>query len=280
MNTIKNDDPLTGINVPITWSRFKYPESLIRYGAFLFVLVFIGYSLAFLDVKLSRFFTMFGHMGNMITNRYYPPDIDYILDKRYLRYVLETIQMAYLGALFGILFSIPLSWCASFNVTPNKRFVYPVGRFIIMLSRSVHEMIWGIIFVIIIGYGMLPGVLALTMWCIGFAGKLFSEEIESINMGQVEAIRANGGNSIQVLLYAVLPQVRVAWTGISIYTWDSAFRAATVLGFFGAGGMGWYLKQTVEELEYLKVAAILLSIIMLVVISEIVSAWARYKIRG
>ena len=127
---------------------------------------------------------------------------------------------------------------------------------------------------------MLPGVLALTMWCIGFAGKLFSEEIESINMGQVEAIRATGGNSIQVLLYAVLPQVRVAWTGISIYTWDSAFRAATVLGFFGAGGMGWYLKQTVEELEYLQVAAILLSIIMLVVISEIVSAWARNKIRG
>ena len=264
----------------MTWSRFKYPQSLIRYGVFLFVLVFIGYSLAFLDVKLSRFFSMFGLMGKMITNRYYPPNISYILDKSYLRYVLETIQMAYLGALFGILFSIPISWCASFNVTPNKRFAYPVGRFIIMLSRSVHEMIWGIIFVIIIGYGMLPGVLALTMWCIGFAGKLFSEEIESINMGQVEAIRATGGNSIQVLLYAVLPQVRVAWTGISIYTWDSAFRAATVLGFFGAGGMGWYLKQTVEELEYLKVAAILLSIIMLVVISEIVSAWARNKIRG
>jgi len=280
MNTLKNDNALTGSSVPITWNRFKYPQSLIRYGVFLFVLVFIGYSLAFLDVKLSRFFTMFGHMGNMITNRYYPPDIPYILDKRYLRYVLETIQMAYLGALFGILLSIPISWCASFNVTPNKRFAYPVGRFIIMLSRSVHEMIWGIIFVIIIGYGMLPGVLALTMFCIGFAGKLFSEEIESISMGQVEAIRATGGNSIQVLIYAVLPQVRVAWTGISIYTWDSAFRAATVLGFFGAGGMGWYLKQTVEELEYLKVAAILLSIITLVIISETVSAWARNKIRG
>jgi len=275
MNTLENDNALTGSDVPITWSRFKYPQSLIRYGVFLFVLVFIGYSLAFLDVKLSRFYSMFGHMGNMITNRYYPPDIEYILDKRYLRYVLETIQMAYLGSLFGILLSIPISWCASFNVTPNKRFAYPIGRFIIMLSRSVHEMIWGIIFVIIIGYGMLPGVLALMMFCIGFAAKLFSEEIESINMGQVEAIRATGGNSIQVLIYAVLPQVRVAWTGISIYSWDSAFRAATVLGFFGAGGMGWYLKQTVEELEYLKVAAILLSIITLVIISETVSAWAR-----
>lgn len=280
MNTTKNNDLLAGTNVSITWSRFKYPQSLIKYGVFLFVLVFISYSLAFLDVKLSRFFSMFGHMWDMITNRYYPPNISYILDKSYLRYVVETIQMAYLGALFGLLFSIPISWCASLNVTPNKRFAYPVAKFIIMLSRSVHEMIWGIIFVIIIGYGMLPGVLALTLWCIGFAGKLFSEEIESINMGQVEAIQSTGGNSIQVLLYAVLPQVRVSWTGISIYTWDSAFRAATVLGFFGAGGMGWYLKQTVEELEYFNVAAILLSIIALVIISETVSAWARNKIRG
>lgn len=279
MNT-HNYNVTVGDHPPITWSRFKYPQSLIRYGVFLFILVFIGYSLAFLDVRLSRFFTMFGHMGNMIANRYYPPDISYILDKRYLRYVLETVQMAYLGALFGILLSIPISWFASFNVTPNKRFAYPIGRLIIMLSRSVHEMIWGILFVIIIGYGMLPGVMALTMFSIGFAGKLFSEEIESINMGQVEAIRSTGGNELQVLIYAVLPQVRVAWTGISIYTWDSAFRAATVLGYFGAGGMGWFLKQTVEELENLKVAAILLSIIALVIISETVSAWARNKIRG
>lgn len=280
MKIEKSGDSLTVNGFSVAYNRFQYPQSLIRYGAFLFVLVFIVYSLNFLDVRLSRFFTMFGHMGNMIMNRYYPPAISYILDKSYLRYVVETIQMAYLGALFGLLLSIPISWFASFNVTPNRRFAYPAAKFVIMVSRSVHEMIWGIIFVIIIEYGMLPGVLALTMWCIGFAGKLFSEEIESINMGQVEAIRSTGGNSIQVLVYAVLPQVRVAWTGISIYTWDSAFRAATVLGFFGAGGMGWYLKQTVEELEYLNVSAIILSIIVLVLISETVSAWARNKIRG
>jgi phosphonate transport system permease protein len=116
------------------------------------------------------------------------------------------------------------------------------------------------------------------MFSIGFAGKLFSEEIEAINSGQVEAIRATGANPFQLLIYAVLPQVRVAWTGISIYTWDSAFRAATVVGYFGAGGMGWYLKQTVEQLETLRVSAILLSIISLVIVSEVVSAWARNKI--
>ena len=77
------------------------------------------------------------------------------------------------------------------------------------------------------------------------------------------------------MLYAVLPQVRVAWTGIAIYTWDVAFRAATVVGFFGAGGMGWYLKRNVQQLETERVAAILLSIIALVIVAEVFSRVAR-----
>jgi phosphonate transport system permease protein len=80
------------------------------------------------------------------------------------------------------------------------------------------------------------------------------------------------------MTYAVLPQVRVAWTGISIYTRDVAFRAATVVGFFGAGGMGWYLKRNVQQLDTERVAAILLSIVVLVVIAEFISSWARDRV--
>ena len=96
--------------------------------------------------------------------------------------------------------------------------------------------------------------------------------------GDLEAIQATGANPLQVFVYAVLPQVKVAWTGISIYTWDAAFRAATVVGFFGAGGMGWYLRRTVQQIESTRVAAILFSIIALVVISEVSSAWARIRV--
>lgn len=147
-----------------------------------------------------------------------------------------------------------------------------------MLSRSVHEMIWTILFVTILGFGILPGVLALTLFSAGFVGKLFSEEIEAIDRGQVEAVKATGANPIQVMAYAVIPQVKVAWVGISIYCWDSAFRAATIVGFFGAGGMGWYLRRAVQQIQTLRVAAILTSIIALVVVSEVVSAWARDRI--
>ena len=270
---------LNSAEAPIKeWRRFKYPQSLIKYGVTLGILLFVIISIEYLNIHLGRVFDMFPRIADLFANRYYPPDIPYVLDSEYLGYVVETIKMAYLGALFGILFSIPLSWFASYNMTPNKRFLYPISRFVLMLSRSVHEMIWTIIFVTIIGFGMLPGVLALTLFSIGFTGKLFSEEIEDIKVGQVEAIQATGANPLQVFVYAVLPQVRVAWTGISIYTWDAAFRAATVVGFFGAGGMGWYLRRTVQQIESNRVAAVLLSIIVLVIISEVVSAWARMRV--
>lgn len=261
-----------------TWRRFKYPQSLIKYGIMLIILVFIAISIKYLNIHLERVLTMFGRLGNLFANRYYPPDIPYILDSEYLGYVFETVKMAYLGALFGILLAIPLSWFASFNMTPNKRFLYPVARFLLMICRAVHEMIWTILLVTILGFGMLPGVIALALFSLGFTGKLFSEEIEAINQGQVEAIQATGANPLKVFVYAVLPQVRVAWTGIAIYTWDAAFRAATVVGFFGAGGMGWYLRRTVQQVESNRVAAILISILVLVLISEVASAWARNKV--
>lgn len=271
-------NPLAGDDVKREWSRFKYPQSLIGYGILLAVLVFFTYSVHYLNIPLDRVLGMFGRLGDVLANRYYPPDMAYIADAGYLGAVIETIQMAYLGALFGLMISVILGWFAAYNVSPSKTFIYPVARVVTMACRSVHEMIWAILFVTILGFGLLPGVLALTMFSVGFAGKLIAEEIESVDMGEVDAIRAMGGSHLQVFVYGVFPQVRVAFTGIAIYTWDVAFRAATVVGFVGAGGMGWYLKRNVMQIETERTAAILVSIVILVVISEFASAWARVRI--
>ena len=261
-----------------TWRRFKFPGSLYRYFGLLFALVFIGFSIVYLNIPLDRFLGMFGRVGSVVADRYYPPDLAYVQDADYLASVFETIQMAYLGALFGMLFALPLGWFGAYNISPSRRFIYPAARFFTMGARAVHETIWAILFVTILGFGMLAGILALTMFCIGFAGKLLAEEIEAIDMGPVEAIRATGAGELAVMVYGVFPQVRVAFTGIGIYTWDVAFRAATVVGFFGAGGMGWYLKRNVLQIETQRVAAILLSIVVLVLVSEAVSAWARARV--
>jgi len=260
---------------PRAWRRFRYPQSLFSYGGWLIAFGVVVFSIEYLNIPLERLLGMFGRMGDVLANRYYPADIDYIMDADYLGSVVETIQMAYLGALFGLIITVPLAWFAAHNMTPSRRILYPVGRFFSMSCRAVHEMIWTILFVAILGFGMLPGVLALILFSAGFAAKLLAEEIEAIDMGPVEAMRATGANLFQVMVFGVFPQVRVAFTGIAIYTWDVAFRAATVVGFFGAGGMGWYLKRNVMQIETERVAAIILSIIVLVLISEAVSAWAR-----
>jgi phosphonate transport system permease protein len=94
----------------------------------------------------------------------------------------------------------------------------------------------------------------------------------------VEAIRATGAGHLQTFVFAVLPQVRVAWAGIAIYTWDVVFRASTVVGFFGAGGMGHYLRESVQRLENKQVAAIILTIVGIVIVAELLSAWVRGRI--
>ena len=278
VSSMSADAAAGSVPTDLHWSRYKFPESLFSYGALILVLTFLAVSVQYLEIPLGRIPSMFERMGSVLANRYYPPDIEYIMDRDYMSYVLETIQMAYLGALFGLLMSIPLGWFGSFNMTPSRRFVYPLARLVTMAFRAVHEMIWAILFVTVLGFGMLAGVLALTFFCAGFAGKLFAEEIEAIDMGPVDAMRATGANLFQIMVFGVFPQVRVAFTGIGIYTWDVAFRAATVVGFVGAGGMGWYLKRNVLQIETERVAAILLSIIVLVLISEALSAIARNRV--
>ncbi|MBI1384330.1 MAG: phosphonate ABC transporter, permease protein PhnE [Rhizobiales bacterium] len=260
------------------WSRFRHPRSTLRFGGLLVALALLGYSIVFLNIDLERLLGAFPRLAEILATRYVPPDIDYISQAEFLRSVLRTLEMSLLGGVAGVLISIPLAWMAATNITISRRVLYPLGRLAIMGSRSIHETIWTILFVTMFGFGMLAGTLALTVFCIGFAGKLFADELEAIDMGPVEALRAVGASPLQVFQYAVLPQVRVAFTGIAIYTWDVAFRAATVVGFFGGGGMGWYLKRTTQQLESTRVAAILLTIIILVLLAEIGSGWLRRKV--
>jgi phosphonate transport system permease protein len=270
--------PAQAAKVPLAWQRFHYPQSLYRYATVLGVLAFVAYAVDFLDLDGERLLGMPGRIFDTLAHRYYPPNIDHILQHDYLQALFETLQMSYLATVAGIVLSIPLAWFASANMSPGPRTLYPLARLIIMGSRSVHEMIWTILFVAVLGYGMLPGTLALTLFCIGFTGKLFSEAVEAIKPGPVEAMRATGANEFEVFVYAVLPQVRVAWTGIGIYSWDAVFRAATIVGFFGAGGVGSYLRESVQRIASQDVAAILLSIILIVVLSELLSAWLRARV--
>lgn len=254
------------------WRRF------FRYLGWLFLLTFIVWSFYYLNVPLSRFLKMFGPLGHKFNQLFFPPDIGYIQNVGMLGSIVETFQMGILGTFVGLALCVPLAWFASLNMTPSKFILYPFGRGVIIGARSIYELIWAMLFTMILGFGPLPGALTCILATIGFCGKLMAEAIEDIRMGPVEAVRATGAGEIEIFFWGVLPQVQTAWTGIAIYGWDSTFRMATIMGYVGAGGIGMYLRETIETLAYPKTGMTLLVIIGLVVISEISSAYAREKV--
>ncbi len=260
------------------WKRFRFPQSLRTPVMLLAAAWFVSWSLEVLRIDLERLPGLFGRIGDVLSRRYWPPDLPYVVRPDFVEAIVDTFQMSYVATVVGLLVAVPLAWFASFNMTPSRRLLYPVCRLFVMSCRSVHEMIWTIVLVAIVGFGMLPGTLAMTLFCIGFGGKLMAEAIEGIAKGPVEAIRATGAGHLQTFVFAVLPQVRVAWAGIAIYTWDVVFRASTVVGFFGAGGMGHHLRQSVQTLESRQVSAIILTIVTIVIVAELFSAWVRGRI--
>ncbi len=137
----------------------------------------------------------------------------------------------------------------------------------------------GLLLVAIFVFGPFAGVLALVIGTIGFAGKLMAEQTEAIDMGPVEAVRATGAGPILVFVYAILPQVKPAWTGIIIYNWDARLRSSTILGFVGAGGIGLHLRERVSLLEYHGAMGIIVLIILLVIVSETMSHFVRQWLR-
>lgn len=259
--------------------RFVQLRRLLRYALTLLFATYAYWTIWYLNIPVERIWGMPGRVGAMIAGRMMPPDFEYALTGNVFLSILETIEMSLLGTVFGVAIAVPVSWCAAWNVTPSRAFWYPLGRAILVFSRAIPAIIWAMILVVILGFGPMAGTITLILLTLSFAGKLMSEQVEAIDMGPVEAIRATGAGEIKTFVYAVLPQVKAAWIGIIIYNWDSTFRASTILGFVGAGGLGLYIRSTTQLLDYERTMGIILVVIVLVVASEILSHFARQRIR-
>jgi phosphonate transport system permease protein len=152
------------------------------------------------------------------------------------------------------------------------------GRFILVTSRSVNTVVWGLLFVAIFGPGPMAGIWAITFRSIGFMGKLVAEAIEEIDHGVVEAIESTGASRLQVLWYGILPQVLPIIYGTTVYRWDINIRESTVLGFVGAGGIGILLYSSINQFQWREVSLMLIAVFGVVLISELISATVRQRI--
>jgi len=201
-----------------------------------------------------------------------PPDFSGV--RSWLRPATDTLVMSVAGTALAIIFSLPMSLLAARNTSPHPA-IYHVTRLILNGLRSIPELIMGIIFVAAVGFGALPGVLALGFHSIGMVGKFFAESIEHVDPAPVEAVRSSGMGKFSAIYHGVLPQVLPQLLDTAIYRWEYNFRASTVMGMVGAGGIGFELMSSLRLMRYKEVAAILLVILVAVTMVDGLSSLLR-----
>lgn len=193
-----------------------------------------------------------------------------------------TLVMAALGTALAVLISFPLSFLAAKNVVGKSGAglaAYWLVRSVFNVFRTLDAMVLAILFVAAVGPGPFPGVLALVVHSIGYLGKLFSEAIEEVDAGIVEAVEATGAGPLQVIRYGILPQVAPYFWGFTLFRMDANVRMSTVLGLVGAGGIGYYLVETIKLFEYRQAGTLLWEIGIVVAAFDALSAYVRHRMK-
>jgi len=209
--------------------------------------------------------------GDMMLSR----DFKLVVEK-----IIETIFIGMMATFFGVIFALPVSFFAARNLmsaSPITLALYYIVRAILNIIRSIEPLIWAIIAVIVVGLGPFAGILALVFHSIAALGKLYSEAIESIDPGPIEAIQATGANWVQTVIFAVIPQIVPPFVAFTIYRWDINIRMSTIIGFVGGGGIGFLLAQYIRLLDYRSAGMAVWFIAITVAILDYVSAEIRAR---
>jgi phosphonate transport system permease protein len=193
-----------------------------------------------------------------------------------------TIFMALIATTIGTIVAIPLSFLAAANITRKGKVgtvVYYIVRAILNIFRSYEPLVLATVFAMIVGYGSpFAGVIALSITTAASLGKMFSESVEGIDPGPIEAVTATGANRLQVVMYAVVPQIIPDFLSFTIYHWDINVRISTIIGFVGGGGIGYFLSQRINTLQYTKAGTALLAIILVVWALDFLSSEVRKQL--
>jgi len=194
--------------------------------------------------------------------------------------MVETIFLGMMATFFGIILAVPISFLAARNLMSSSGitlFIYYITRAILNIVRSIEPIIWAVIMVSVVGLGPFAGIIALTVHSIAALGKLYSEAIESIDPGPIEAIQATGANWVQTVMYAVVPQVIPPFVSFTIYRWDINVRMSTILGLVGGGGIGFLLIQWMRLFDYKAAGIAIWFITVTVAILDYVSSEIRAR---
>ena len=189
---------------------------------------------------------------------------------------LTTVEIALLGTAVAAVLALPLGFVSARNVAPAPLF-HP-ARSVLNFFRSVDTLVYALVFVAAVGLGPFPGVLAVVAYTTTSLAKLYGEAIEGIEPGPVDAITATGATRLQILRFGVLPQVLPLFLSYILYRLETNIRAATVLGFVGAGGIGFYLQTYLRMIDYPAASTVLLVTVAMVMLVDGVSSRLRDRL--
>ena len=242
-------------------------------GVLVAILVVIQ-SLIVVEARPQDLITGVHGMADII-RRAMPPDFTKLPDA--LWPALETVDIAIFGTFSGVILAIPLAVLAAANVTPS-RFMYYLARGIIGFTRAVPDLVWALFFVTAVGLGPFPGGLALAVHSVGMLGRLFAETIEHMDMAPIDALSLTGARRIQIFTHGIIPTVLTSLLGISLYRLDENIRSSLVLGFVGAGGIGFQLLSAMNLFQYREVSLLLIVVFVIVLTVERLSAFLRQRL--
>jgi len=262
---------MAGLDVANTRYRENpFKRNWLVTASWLVLLIYLLYSFNSMGLTWERF----SHgldIADKLMDRAFPPNFGRW--ELLLSGLAESLEIAVIASVVGIFLSLFFGLFAARNMMPNWITV-PMRAFI-AVCRTFHPVIIAILFVKSVGFGALAGILTLIVASIGFIAKLFAEAIEEISLKQVEAIRATGAGFVSVTLFSVMPQVFSRFIGFSMYQLDSNLRNSTMVGIVGAGGLGGTLFSAFQRFDYDFVAAILITIIALIMLGELLSNLVR-----
>ena len=243
-------------------------------GTLLALALVYGFSLHFVDIDLGRLWTGLPRLAHW-AGKAWPPDMRDlgVLIQR----AIETLAMAVIGTTIGGIIAGPCCILAARNVTPSA-VLYTPTRWFLNILRGIDSFIFALLFVAAVGLGPFAGVIGIGLHSAGTIAKLWSEAIEAVEPGPLEAAALTGANRLKVISYALLPDVLSNLTSITLYVWEFNVRSSTVLGVVGAGGIGQELKNSVDLLDFARLFTIILIILAMVTVIDQFSAWLRRRL--
>lgn len=225
------------------------------------------------EVSLGRMVEGLPYMWDFV-RRMVPPDLSVLGNA--VRGAIETVQIAIVGTAVAAVLALPVGFAAARNAAP--RWLFYSSRLLLNAFRAVDTLVYALFFVAAVGLGPFPGVLAVIVYTATVLAKLYSEAIEAIEPGPVEAVRATGATRLQVLRWGVLPQLAPQFLSFTLYRFETNIRAAAILGFVGAGGIGFYVQTYLRLLNYPAAASVLLVLVALVMVVDFASSRLRARL--